>query len=306
MVQTFTDFELILVDDGSPDTCPEICDEYAAMDPRVTVIHKPNGGVSSARNTGMAEAKGKYIMFCDSDDKVEASWCQSMYDVIEKNPNSWVVSNVWRVDRSGRTQPIDMEMISSDDFQSGLTYFQIYKKSLSAYSWNKIYELKKIQNFHILFPQDREIGEDVLFNIQYYQHCNSAVYVQNPLYYYYDTESGAMNQYRNDLFELNLPLFDARLPLILQSELRDFCDIYFYYFLNWLVNTFDQRNKISFLKKMRYNQKMMKTEEFRFCIAHMTGKNDSPIFIQVVRTHNFYLYWLFQKATQIKARLSLK
>ena len=66
--QTFPDFELILVDDGSPDNCPAICDEYAAKDPRVIVIHKENGGVSSARNAGLDIAKGEYITFVDSDD----------------------------------------------------------------------------------------------------------------------------------------------------------------------------------------------------------------------------------------------
>ena len=66
--QTFQDFELILVDDGSPDNCPAICDEYAAKDPRVIVIHKGNGGVSSARNAGLDIAKGEYITFVDSDD----------------------------------------------------------------------------------------------------------------------------------------------------------------------------------------------------------------------------------------------
>ena len=71
--QTFRDFELILVDDGSPDNCPQICDEYAKNDSRVQVIHKANGGVSSARNTGLKIAKGEYIWFVDSDDYVETN-----------------------------------------------------------------------------------------------------------------------------------------------------------------------------------------------------------------------------------------
>ena len=66
--QTHTDFELILVDDGSPDRCGHICDQFAARDPRIRVIHKKNGGLSSARNTGVAAASGDYILFLDSDD----------------------------------------------------------------------------------------------------------------------------------------------------------------------------------------------------------------------------------------------
>ena len=70
LAQTFTDFELILVDDGSKDQSGQICDEYARMDTRVKVIHKENGGLSDARNTGMDQASGKYFMFVDSDDYI--------------------------------------------------------------------------------------------------------------------------------------------------------------------------------------------------------------------------------------------
>ena len=73
--QTYSDFELLLIDDGSTDISGVICDEYAVSDNRVKVIHKDNGGVSSARNVGINNSQGKYIMFCDSDDFVHPSWC---------------------------------------------------------------------------------------------------------------------------------------------------------------------------------------------------------------------------------------
>ena len=69
LVQSFTDYEIILVDDESPDACPNICDDYAVKDKRIKVIHKPNGGLSDARNTGIKQAKGEYITFIDSDSK---------------------------------------------------------------------------------------------------------------------------------------------------------------------------------------------------------------------------------------------
>ena len=72
LAQTYTDFELLLVDDGSPDACPQICDEYARLDPRVRVIHKPNGGCVSARNAGISAARGEYICYVDGDDRVSS------------------------------------------------------------------------------------------------------------------------------------------------------------------------------------------------------------------------------------------
>ena len=82
--QTFGDLEIILVDDGSPDNCGKICDEYAQKDPRIFVIHKENGGLSSARNAGLDVCKGEYIMFVDSDDYVEPVFCEVALKTIQE------------------------------------------------------------------------------------------------------------------------------------------------------------------------------------------------------------------------------
>ncbi len=83
LAQTFSDFELILVDDGSPDNCGAICDEYAEKDARIHVIHQQNGGLSAARNAGIDVAKGKFLTFVDSDDIVKTKYLESLYDMIE-------------------------------------------------------------------------------------------------------------------------------------------------------------------------------------------------------------------------------
>ena len=87
LLQTFTDFEVILVDDGSPDNCPAICDEYAMQDERIKVIHKENGGLSSARNAGLGIAQGEYICFIDSDDILHPRYCE----LLLKTTATWVV-----------------------------------------------------------------------------------------------------------------------------------------------------------------------------------------------------------------------
>ena len=85
LAQTFKDFELILVDDGSPDSCPFICDEYARIDSRIKVIHKANGGLSDARNAGLEMAMGNYIAFVDSDDWIASDTYEYLYELIKKN-----------------------------------------------------------------------------------------------------------------------------------------------------------------------------------------------------------------------------
>ena len=91
--QTFTDFELILVDDGSPDNCGRICDEYAEKDSRVRVIHKKNGGVSDARNVGVVESKGDYISFVDPDDWIETNALEQIWNKAEANLKSVLASS---------------------------------------------------------------------------------------------------------------------------------------------------------------------------------------------------------------------
>ena len=93
--QTLKDIEIILVDDGSPDNCPSICDEYAAKDGRIKVIHKPNGGVSAARNDGLKAATGEYIIFCDSDDWMELDAFEVLYEAATTNDSDIAIGDVY-------------------------------------------------------------------------------------------------------------------------------------------------------------------------------------------------------------------
>lgn len=91
--QTYKDLEIILVDDGSPDKCPRMCDEWAKKDARIKVVHKKNGGLSSARNAGLKVAKGEYIGFVDSDDYVDETMYEDLMRVMNQNENTMVVSS---------------------------------------------------------------------------------------------------------------------------------------------------------------------------------------------------------------------
>lgn len=101
--QSFEDFELWLVDDGSPDACPGICDAYAAKDPRVRVVHKPNGGLSSARNAALDRACGRYLCFVDSDDYIAPDALESLYSALTETGSDVAVGNMMSVDDNGNT-----------------------------------------------------------------------------------------------------------------------------------------------------------------------------------------------------------
>lgn len=300
LAQTYRDFEVILVDDGSPDGCGAICDRYAQKDPRVRVIHKPNGGVSSARNAGLKIAEGKYVLFCDSDDTVHPQWCEVMVQTAEEHTDAFVTCDISRPDpqhssdESGRALKTEPEC---------LTYFQLYKRGLSAYAWNKIFSLEKIRNGGMLFDETVFFAEDVVFTAAYCGLCSRCLLIKEKLYHYWQNESSIMHRYYSDYFGLHLPLFMARVPLMDGRELTEYCDIWFFHFSNLMKNVFDSRNReMSFWEKMRYNQRIISTEEFQFCLEHASLAYENPFLIKMLKRKNYYAYWLLEKAAEIKRR----
>lgn len=304
--QTYRYFELILVDDGSPDNCPAICDEYAEKDDRIIVIHQQNGGISSARNAGIKVANGNYIMFVDSDDFLHPETCSLMYDAILSKPNSWILCDIARVDEKGKITSDNSDDSLYNEFCKNSTYFGAFKLTLSGSVCNKIYNLNRIKDNNIFFDEKKSLGEDVLFDITYYKLCSGIFFVSKPLYYYRVVSGSLTNSYHPYHLETYIELFSLRLPFIEKSELSDFCDIYFYYFLSLLSNVFDKRNTMSFLQKMSYNNRLMNSNEFKQCVKYTSGKNDSKLLIRITKLHNYYILWLFQKCSNLRRRFFTK
>lgn len=301
LAQTFTDFELILVDDGSPDNCGAICDEYAEKDERIHVIHQENGGLSSARNAGLDIAQGEYILFCDSDDYVAPEWCQVLLCEIRKNPNLYICCDVHRITTNNAYYMQKTPSVEYKAYQ--LSYFEIYKRGLSPYAVNKIYSLNLINKENLRFDENCKYAEDVEFNVKYCMQCSSQIFIPDKLYYYVQNNESIMHKYYANVFELHLPLFYCRLPLIESKNLPEYCDIWLYQFLELFKNVFDPRCPLSLIQKLRYNQKMINTKEFRFCLENASGKNENPLVIKMLKTHNYYLYWLFEKLVQLKQKI---
>lgn len=187
--QTFTDFELILIDDGSPDRCGEICDEYAAKDDRIIVIHQENRGVSSARNAGLDIARGEYIGFVDSDDWIEPE----MYNVMVRA----AIDNITDVVLCG-FQYFDGK---KDIFNYGteipiagmISLGQLMERTLSTNQkfyygavWNKLFRSECISR--IRFDIDLLLIEDWLFVLSVYQADVRTAYVINEAFYHYTAE----------------------------------------------------------------------------------------------------------------------
>ena len=179
LAQTFTDFELLLVDDGSTDSSDAICDEYAEKDSRVRVFHKKNGGVSSARNLGLVNTKGEYVMFVDSDDYMLPTMCELMLRTIENKSADLVVCGTTETG-GGFWRPRFDEDFSKEQLKE--RFVSLLHTELLSPPWNKIYKKVKIGNLR--FREDISFGEDLLFNIQYLDICNKISFIKESPYYH--------------------------------------------------------------------------------------------------------------------------
>ena len=298
LAQTFTDFELILVDDGSPDNCGAICDEYAEKDGRIRVIHKENGGVSSARNMALAEACGRYIVFADSDDVVHKQWCEKLYSAIQMYPRAWINCNMNTVNLQGETR-IRMHTERSTGCEP-VSVYALYKGSIAGSPCNKIYDAQIVRRENLCFNETISHGEDTDFNMRYYQFCDQAMLIAEPLYDYHQNAGSASNTYKYNSFDLYRHTYFDRLPYIEQEHIDEYFDEWLWCFLDMLNQVFDSRNVMSFSQKMKYCDKMMHTPEFTHCVNHAPGKQDGTLLLKVLRMRNYYVYWLFSKMYCLK------
>ena len=186
--QSFTDFELILVDDGSPDNSGEICDKYALKDSRVRVFHKPNGGVSSARNFGIAKAEGKFVTFIDGDDFIDANF---FYDLCSPCITDKEVDFV----HAGCSNYYEDGSISPNQKYEnyvGVDKALIFNK-FRGLVFSKLFNLGKIRQHSIYFDEAMKYAEDMVFTIDYLIHSDKYALIDSVGYYYVQRKGSAMN-----------------------------------------------------------------------------------------------------------------
>lgn len=185
LAQTFTDFELILVDDGTRDDCPRIMTRYAAMDARIRCIHKENGGLSSARNAGLDIARGEYIAFVDSDDTVEPTMLADAVAAAQRTGAQLVIYNYRLVTEDGvQNVCLPMKDETLDIDQMGLAnyfyrYWMPYVHGQEA--WCRLYRRDIIEQNHLRYaPNDEIFAEDTLFSAMYLMHVHTLAALAKP------------------------------------------------------------------------------------------------------------------------------
>ena len=299
--QTFIDFELILVDDGSTDNSGKICDEYSEKDNRIWVIHKPNGGVSSARNAGIEAAKGEYICFVDSDDFLESSYLEELIETKKKYPdfdNVWCGFQTVEDYYKNNKKAYDVERDNDYSFSDLSSIMDLFEKWFVQMPWNKLYKTKTIVENSIVFPPEISLGEDYIFNLRYLDCTNGKISVVNkPLYdYLRDGKESLDNKYYPDLLEIYRRLNSetekyAQKWKLSEEQISKMYNSFFFRLEAVLRNTFNENNKSSLRTKLKYNNRILKSSDFRESMDKMNA-HIHPFYRFAYKSKN-YIFVLF-------------
>ena len=217
--QTLQDIEIILVDDESPDGCPQMCDEYAKKDSRIKVVHKKNGGLGFARNSGLEVATGEYVTFLDSDDFVDLYTYEHLYNIVTTHSLDALYYKFKRfstendVQESARINEITeyknedvkelmLDIIASDP--SAKVDHKIHCSSCTA-----IYRMDIIKQNNVRFHSERElISEDLIFNLDYLRHASNVAFNNGEYYHYRVNPTSLTSTIRTDRIEKHSKLFN--------------------------------------------------------------------------------------------------
>lgn len=200
LAQTYRNIQLILVDDGSTDGSGALCDEFAAMDRRVTVIHQKNAGVSAARNAGLDAARGEYVGFVDADDTIAPDTYRRALEAIgDCDMAMWDAVTVWP---DGRREPDTISLLETDCVLEKKDWSPELLRYMAGAVWRCLYRRELLEG--VRFPLGIKLSEDRLFNLQAMGKAQKLAYFKDGLYYRAVTEGSACHRYHGDKFEKSL------------------------------------------------------------------------------------------------------
>lgn len=253
--QTFTDFELLIIDDGSKDNSGRICDEYAKKDNRIRVFHKQNGGVSSARNMGLDNAQGEWVTFIDSDDWIKPAFLEELISHVDERVDV-VISYSETVTKNGVTK-LDINgegLVENTNFHE---LFTKYCMTINTTCWAKLYRRELIESNRIRFDNRIKMGEDTVFLYTCLLKAKK-IFVLNKTDYCYNDTPASLSKHiyliNNELACYN-QISSIIIELINQKQISDqealnkLYSIIAYYVVRVLESLY--RNKISFSKRMK-------------------------------------------------------
>lgn len=305
--QSFSNFELILVDDGSPDNCGKICDEYEKKDNRIKVIHKENGGLSDARNVGLDIAKGKYIAFVDSDDIIHSRMIEILFECINKSDSDIAQCKFKKFKNLGEVKnDLDNYNGTFEEYDNKTAIIDmIDNNKINVNSWNKLYKRELFETLR--FPKGK-IHEDEFLTYKLLYNSRKIAYIDEELYYYYQNDNGIMNG-SNILKRLDrIEALEERSKFFLENgdnDLYNKSNSALFFALNKLYFIFKRNEQ---LKKDKENIKKLKGKIKGTSILlennEYLSSTNSKI-VKIINKNNIfiYIYYIQNYLLSIKYRL---
>lgn len=288
ITQTYENLEILLIDDGSTDGSGKICDEYAQKDARIKVIHKENGGVSSARNMGLDLAQGEYIAFIDSDDRVKREYIQKLYEKV-KIENAEVCLCHFSHFVGGETkkiaEPLPKHLNIDLDKKETLNFFYKYLscRGISGSPCRSLYKKEIVENYR--FSCEVVRAEDLLFNLEVLVNCKRIVSINEWLYEYRMNEDSQTHSYNYDLLNNYLYVHKSIFNIFIRfkdKKINNRLKIYFS-----LLCLLCYINELKGKRKCKIGKEKFKKK------------------INKIRTSELYQYFTFQNGIKID-RLKIK
>ena len=225
MMQTLQNIEILLVDDGSPDQCGEICDAYAEKDSRVKALHKQNGGLSSARNYGCRAARGKWIMFVDGDDWIEPDMCQTMYNAGEEKQVQLVMCGIMKdygkSDTEYKFYLEDGKVYKGKECKWLQQQLLVYNGNI-AVAYSKLIDRKLLIDNRIFHGEVlRQGAEGLEFNLRLFEKLESATFINKPFYHYIYNENSISASHNEANHEFVIKCFEKIKAFIDTSDNKE-------------------------------------------------------------------------------------
>ncbi len=287
IAQSFTDWELILVDDGSPDQCGAICDEYAARDARVRVIHKENGGVGRARNTGLLAAEGKYVTFIDSDDWIEQNMLRDLHNSITEANADCAVCGLHYVFEDGREDQIYRPRQGAFDTQNEFdAWYDCFEQNfLFSAQVAKLYRKERLMQGKVLQEEQFSILEDGMFVTDALLQCRRVSCCDTAPYMYRQTMNMSLiKKYNANAAEALLRYWEKMQPFTawLNAENRvALCRKFQAYYVQFLLQIYT-RSVLS--RRERYRElRKFDAERFAFLNGGVCKNRKSRLIVTLMR-----------------------
>lgn len=256
IAQTYSDIEIILVDDGSPDNCPAICDEYAKQDGRIKVVHKVNGGLVSARRAGLKAAKGDYVGFVDGDDWIEPDMYENFAQAINKYSPDMLIcefKSVYSDKTVFSNQSLEKEFYDKTSLEKEIYPKMLFKDTYYQFGifpccWSKLFKKEILEKNLYNFTSEIKMGEDAAFTYPCLLAAKSLAYIGKTLYNYRQDSASMSNAYDEKMADtILIPYYVLKNCFAGYDEkykLNNQLAMYLFYLLNILIrNESSKQNK---------------------------------------------------------------